>query len=65
MTEWRTIAKYGAVARVAMAEARQTRGELYGRMAFFAVILGVFWSLWQATREAGLSIGDPTRLVKV
>jgi ABC-2 type transport system permease protein len=63
VTKWRTIVKYGAVARVAMAEARQTRGELYGRMAFFAVILGVFWSLWQATREAGLPIGDPTRLV--
>src|SRR6185436_5541348 len=44
--------------------ARQARGELYGRVMFFAVILGVFSSLWQAVREAGLPLAaDPRALV--
>jgi ABC-2 type transport system permease protein len=63
MTVRRTVVKHAATARIAMAQADQARGDLYGRMVFFAVILGVFWSLWQATREAGLLVGDPTRLV--
>jgi ABC-2 type transport system permease protein len=58
------LAKYAAFTRIAALQARRDRGELYGRVAFFAVVLGVFSSLWQATREAGaIVIGDPRTLV--
>ena len=57
-------AKYMAFARVAAARARHERGDLAGRIAFFAVILGVFSSLWRAAAEAGLPMGaDPRQLV--
>src|SRR5262245_6399980 len=56
--------KYVAFARVAAALARRDRGELYGRMAFFAVILGVLASLWRAIADAGMPIADdPKQLV--
>jgi ABC-2 type transport system permease protein len=56
--------KYVAFARVAAALARRDRGELYGRVVFFAVILGVFASLWRAIADAGMPIaGDPKQLV--
>ena len=58
------VAKHAAYARIAIAQGRLERGELYGRMVFFAVILGVFSSLWRAVGEAGLSIAaDPKALV--
>jgi ABC-2 type transport system permease protein len=56
--------KYVAFARIAAAHGRYERTELYGRMVFFVVIIGVFSSLWRATREAGLAItADPRSLV--
>jgi ABC-2 type transport system permease protein len=56
--------KYVAFARISATHGRHDRTELYGRMAFFVVILGVFASLWRATREAGLTIAaDPRSLV--
>ena len=56
--------KYAAFFRIAMRQARQTRGELYGRIVFFAVILGVFSSLWRAVAEAGMPLAaDPRTLV--
>ena len=56
--------KYIAFARVATALARRDRGELYGRMLFFAVILGVFSSLWRVVADAGMPIAaDPKLLV--
>src|SRR5262245_3865035 len=59
-----TLAKYAAYARIAVAEARRDRGELYGRAVFFAVILGVFSSLWRAVAEAGMPVAaDPKALV--
>jgi len=58
------IAKYAAFSRIAIAHARRERGELYGRVAFFAVILGVFSSLWRAVAEAGMPVAaDPKALV--
>ena len=39
------FAKYAAFSRISASEARRERNELYGRMVFFAVILGVFSSL--------------------
>jgi len=58
------VRKYLAFARIAAAQARCERTELYGRMVFFVVIIGVFSSLWRATREAGLAItADPRSLV--
>jgi len=60
----RSLSKYLAFARIAATHARYDRTELYGRIAFFVVILGVFSSLWRATREAGLAIvADPKSLV--
>jgi ABC-2 type transport system permease protein len=58
------VAKYIAFARVAAAQVRHERGDLTGRVAFFAVILGVFSSLWRAAAEAGLPMGaDPKQLL--
>jgi ABC-2 type transport system permease protein len=58
------VAKYGAFLRIAAARATRERGELYGRMVFFAVILGVFSSLWRAAAEAGMRVAaDPKSLV--
>jgi ABC-2 type transport system permease protein len=59
-----TIAKYGAFCRVAAAQARHQRGELYARVLFFAIILGVFSSLWRAVGEAGMPVGaDSSALI--
>jgi ABC-2 type transport system permease protein len=56
--------KYGAFFRIAAAQARRERGELYGRVVFFATILGVFSSLWRAVAEAGMPVAaDPKALV--
>src|SRR5215471_8402043 len=58
------VAKYGAFLRIAAARATRERGEIYGRMVFFAVILGVFSSLWRAATEAGIPVAaDPKALV--
>ena len=58
------IAKYVAFARISVVRARSERGEVYGRVAFFAVILGVFSSLWRAVGEAGMPVAaDPKALV--
>jgi ABC-2 type transport system permease protein len=56
--------KYAAFWRISAAQARRERNELYGRMVFFAVILGVFSSLWRAVAEAGMPVAaDPKSLV--
>jgi len=58
------IAKYAAFARMSFVRTRRERGELYGRVVFFAVILGVFSSLWRAVGEAGMPVAaDPRALV--
>jgi viologen exporter family transport system permease protein len=60
----KVVCKYAAFLRVAAAHARRAPGELYGRVVFFAVILGVFSSLWHAVAEAGMPIAaDPKALV--
>lgn len=56
-----TRSKYVACAQIAAARAWQTRGELYGRIAFFAVVLGVFTSLWRVVAEAGMPIAAESR----
>jgi ABC-2 type transport system permease protein len=59
-----SIAKYAAFSRISLAQARRERGELYGRAAFFVVILGVFSSLWRAAAETGMPMtADPGALV--
>jgi ABC-2 type transport system permease protein len=61
MTAW---GKYAAFARIAAVEAARGRGELIARMAFVAVILGVFSALWRAVGEAGMPLGlDMSALV--
>ena len=58
------VAKYAAFSRISATQAHRERHELYGRMAFFAVILGVFSSLWRAVAEAGMPVAaDPRPLV--
>lgn len=60
----RSIVKYAAFSRISMAQASRERGELYGRVVFFAVILGVFSSLWRAVAEAGMPVAaEPRALV--
>jgi ABC-2 type transport system permease protein len=60
----RVLSKYGAFARVAAAQARRDAADLYGRVVFFAVILGVFSSLWRAVAAAGMPIAaEPRALV--
>src|SRR5262249_13906451 len=59
-----TMAKYVGILRFSMTLARQQRAELYARMVFFAVILGVFSSLWRAVAEAGMPMAaEPRTLV--
>ncbi len=56
--------KYLAFARIAFVQAASERGDVYGRMAFFAVILGVFTALWRAVAEAGMPLAaSPHHLV--
>ena len=58
------LTKYAAFSRISVVLASRERGELYGRVAFFAVILGVFSSLWHAVAEAGMPVAaDPKALV--
>ena len=58
------LAKYAAFARIAASQARRERADIYGRIVFFAVILGVFSSLWRAVAEAGMPIAaEPRALV--
>jgi ABC-2 type transport system permease protein len=58
------VIKYGAFLRIAAAGARQERAEIYGRGIFFVIVLGVFTSLWNAVREAGMPIAaEPASLV--
>src|SRR5215468_7090980 len=61
------LGKYAAFSRIAATQARSERHELYGRMVFFAVVLGVFSSLWRAVAEAGMPVNvvaaDPRSLV--
>lgn len=52
----KTMAKYLAFARVAAVEALHERAELYGRMLFLGVLLGVFSALWRAVAEAGMPV---------
>jgi ABC-2 type transport system permease protein len=60
----RAGAKYAAFVKVAAVKALREPGELYGRVVFFAVVLGVFTSLWQAVGEAGMPLAtDPRTLV--
>ena len=60
----RLLAKYAAFSRAASARACREPGDLYGRVVFFAVILGVFSSLWKAAAEAGLATAtEPRALV--
>jgi ABC-2 type transport system permease protein len=51
-----SVGKYAAFSRISAAQARREPNELYGRMAFVAVILGVFASLWRAVAEAGMPV---------
>ena len=55
------VAKYVAFARVAAAQVRHERSDLAGRVLFFAVILGVFSSLWRAAVDAGLPVGADSK----
>jgi ABC-2 type transport system permease protein len=61
---WRSFfVKYAAFVRIAATSARRDRSELFGRVAFFAVILGVFSSLWRAVAAPLATTGDPKALV--
>jgi len=58
------LAKYAAFARIGARLAMNDRGEIYGRLLFFAIILGVFSALWRAIAEAGLPVAaEPATLV--
>ena len=50
------ISRYAAFSRIAANRRAANANELYGRMAFFVVILGVFSSLWRAVAEAGMPV---------
>jgi len=59
-----TLTKYRALFRIAAVQAVSERGELYGTLVFFPVILGVFTALWRAVSEAGMPLAaDPQTLV--
>ena len=56
------IAKYAAYATLGARQARAEPGELLGRVAFFAMILGVFSAVWRAVADAG-SARDPDEML--
>ena len=56
--------KYAAFARFGYATARAEPAELYARVVFFFMILGVFSSLWRAVAATGANVGgDANTLV--
>jgi ABC-2 type transport system permease protein len=58
------VAKYAAFARFGYATARAEPAELYARVLFFFMILGVFSSLWRAVAATGARVGgDANTLV--
>lgn len=60
----KSLRKYWAFARIAAAQTASERGELYGRVLFFAAILGVFSALWRAVAEAGMPLSaKPEQMV--
>jgi len=57
-------AKYRAFWRIGVRTAVNERGELLGRMVFFAALLGVFSALWRTIAEAGMPIAtNPRQMV--
>jgi ABC-2 type transport system permease protein len=52
----RATAKYLTFVRLAMIQACHQRAEVFGRIGFFAIVLGVFTSLWRAIEGAGMPI---------
>ncbi len=52
----KTAAKYLAFARVAAVEALTERSELYARVVFLGVLLGVFTALWRVVAAAGMPL---------
>ncbi len=59
----RWLTKYGAFARMGYTETRAEPGELYGRIVFFGIILGVFSALWRAVAAAGMPLGESPRMM--
>jgi len=57
------LTKYAAFARIGFAEARAEPGELYARVVFLGVILGVFSALWQAVGGGGSGAGNRATMV--
>jgi ABC-2 type transport system permease protein len=49
--------KYVALARLGFAAARAEPAELYARVLFFFIILGVFAALWRAVALTGAAVG--------
>jgi ABC-2 type transport system permease protein len=59
----RRAAKYLAFARLGFREARAEPGELLGRVAFFAMILGVFSAVWRGVAESSPGTRDPREML--
>lgn len=59
------LPKYLAFSRIGFAEARAEPGELYARVAFLVVILGIFSALWQAVGAGGAGAGPEGRATMV
>lgn len=59
------LTKYGAFMKMGLAESRAEPGELYARVAFLVVILGVFSALWGAVGASagGAGTGDRATMV--
>jgi ABC-2 type transport system permease protein len=59
-----TLRKHAAFVRFGYAQARAEPAELYARVLFLFIILGVFSALWRAVGDAGANVGgDPHALV--
>lgn len=60
----RALSKYLAFIRIGWTEAWTARSELFARLVYLPVILGIFTSLWRAVGSAGRGINaDPSALV--
>ena len=55
--------KYLAFAQLGFREARAEPGEILGRIAFFAMLLGVFSAVWKAAAESAPGLRDPREML--
>lgn len=60
-SRWAAPRKYGSVVAISLRQSLSERGALFGRIAFYALILFIFSKLWAVVAERGAVPGLPVR----